>query len=60
VEIHAKPGDRVSSGAPLLTLLSDEPDRFERALAALEGAVEISDPGTSYDPPPLILDRVTA
>ncbi|MFD5318102.1 thymidine phosphorylase [Streptomyces sp. NPDC127098] len=37
VELHAKPGDRVTAGAPLLTLHTDTPERFEPALAALEG-----------------------
>ena len=38
VELHAKPGDDVRAGEPLLTLHTDEPERFERALEALEGA----------------------
>jgi thymidine phosphorylase len=41
----------------LLTLLTDEPGRFDRALAALEDAFEIS-PGASYAPAPIVLDRV--
>jgi thymidine phosphorylase len=41
IEIHAKPGDPIRKGAPLFTLHSDESSRFSRALAALEGAVEI-------------------
>jgi thymidine phosphorylase len=41
VEIHAKPGDAVRSGQPLLTLHTDTPERFERALEALDGAVEV-------------------
>ena len=46
---HARPGDQVTEGQPLLTLLTDEPDRFERALAALEGAYDIAADGSSYD-----------
>src|SRR6188508_1530962 len=38
---HARPGDAVTAGAPLFTLLTDEPARFERALASLEGGWEI-------------------
>jgi thymidine phosphorylase len=57
VELHAKPGDEVSAGQPLLTLHTDEPERFERALAALDGGVVISTEG-GYDPVPLIIDRV--
>ena len=29
-----------------MTLLTDEPDRFERALAALDGAFDISEDGS--------------
>ena len=38
----AKPGERVRAGQPLLELRADEPGRFGPALAALDGAVEIS------------------
>lgn len=41
VEIHAKPGDLIKKGAPLFTLHTDEPSRFERAKEALVGAVTI-------------------
>jgi thymidine phosphorylase len=41
VVLHAKPGDTVTEGAPLMTLHTDEPERFERALAALDGAWDI-------------------
>jgi thymidine phosphorylase len=57
VVLHAKPGDAVTEGAPLMTLHTDEPERFERALAALDGAVDV---GTSYTPGPLVIDRVAA
>lgn len=43
IEIHAKPGDAIASGAPLFTLHTDEPARFERAESALEGAVTIGE-----------------
>jgi thymidine phosphorylase len=57
VELHAKPGDTVRAGQPLLTLHAGDPARFERALDSLDGAVEI---GESYEPRPLVIDRVTA
>jgi thymidine phosphorylase len=57
VEMHAKPGDAVTEGQPLLTLHTDEPDRFERALAALDGGITV---GTSYVGPHLVIDRVGA
>ncbi|GGF40698.1 thymidine phosphorylase [Marmoricola endophyticus] len=55
VEWHARPGDEVREGEPLLTLHTDEPERFERALASLEGGYEI---GASHEPGPLVIDRV--
>ncbi len=58
VVMHAKPGDTVTAGDPLLTLHTDEPARFERALAALEGGFDVAAPGTPYDAVPLVLDRV--
>ena len=41
VVLHAKPGDPVTAGEPLLELHTDEPARIERAVAALDGAVEV-------------------
>ncbi|MFE7631441.1 thymidine phosphorylase [Kocuria sp. NPDC057446] len=41
VLLHAKPGDTVRAGQPLLTLLTDTPERFARARQALEGAAVI-------------------
>jgi thymidine phosphorylase len=58
VEWHARPGDAVRAGEPLLTLHTDEPDRFDRALASLDGGWEIAPPGSSYDATPLVLDRI--
>ena len=45
----AKPGDTVTEGQDLLRLHTDEPERFERALAALEDGVVVSPAGTPYD-----------
>ena len=44
-------------GQPLFTLHTDEPERFERALASLDGGYDIGDPAT-YVPQPLVIDRV--
>ncbi|MDO4899262.1 thymidine phosphorylase [Actinomyces sp.] len=41
VEMHAKPGDAVRAGQPLLTLHTATPERFDRARAALDGAIRI-------------------
>ncbi len=60
VEMHAKPGDTVVEGQPLLTLHTDEPDRFARAEAALDGGIEVAAEGTAYTPTPIVIDRVAA
>ncbi len=57
VRWHARVGEEVREGDPLLTLLTDEPARFERALASLEGGYEIGD-GTSFEAAPLVIARV--
>ncbi|MCW2850196.1 MAG: thymidine phosphorylase [Marmoricola sp.] len=59
VEWHARPGDLVTSGAPLLTLHTDEPERFSRALESLEGGYDVQPTGTAYEPTPIVLDRVS-
>jgi thymidine phosphorylase len=59
VVLHAKPGDSVAAGQPLLTLLSDEPDRFARARVALDGAYDIEATDESTAPRELILDRIS-
>ncbi len=55
VVLHAKPGDEVREGEPLLELHADDPARFDRALAALEGGYEI---GGHAPDTPLIIDRI--
>ena len=44
IELHAKPGDAVRAGQPLMTLWTDTPERFERALEALDGAAVVGGP----------------
>ena len=56
IDLHAQVGDAVEAGQPLLTLSTDDPVRFERALQALEGAWEIAD--SAPERPPLVVDRV--
>jgi thymidine phosphorylase len=59
IDLHAKPGDTVVEGQPLFTLGTDEPDRFARALEALEGAYRIGSPGDPVlDGGPLIAGRI--
>jgi thymidine phosphorylase len=59
VELHAKPGASVRAGEPLLTLHTDEPERFEGALADLAGAFELAPEGSRPADSPLVLDRVS-
>ncbi len=58
VEVHVRPGEPVRAGEPVLTLHTDTPERFERALEALDGGVEVAPPGTVPDLPDLVIDRV--
>jgi thymidine phosphorylase len=58
VEMHAKPGDYIAKGSPLLTLHTDEPARFERATEILNGAIEIVENG-KVDRLPLVIERIT-
>jgi thymidine phosphorylase len=55
---HARPGDQVREGEPLLTLHTDEPARFERALASLEDGYDVAPDRSSYQAQPLVIDRV--
>jgi thymidine phosphorylase len=54
---HARPGDDVHEGEPLFTLFTDDEDRFDRALEALDGGFDIGD-GTSYVAQDLVIDRI--
>ncbi|MHA7280360.1 thymidine phosphorylase [Arthrobacter sp. MDT2-2] len=57
VRMHAKPGALVRAGEPLMTLLTDTPDRFDRAREALADAVVIAPEG-SRPAQQLIIDRI--
>lgn len=58
IEMHAKPGEYIAKGSPLLTLHTDEPARFERAIEILDGAIEIIENG-KVDRLPLVIERIT-
>jgi thymidine phosphorylase len=61
VVMHAKPGDRVREGEPLLTLLSDDEGRFARAEEALAGGYDVSDADDAHQVAvDVILDRIQA
>ncbi|GAA2817731.1 thymidine phosphorylase [Nonomuraea rubra] len=58
IELHAKPGDLVRAGQPLMTLHADETSRFERALEALDGGYAVGE--AAGERLPLVIDRITA
>ena len=57
IELHAKPGDSVVAGQPLLTLGADDAARIPRALEALENAYSI---GEKAEPRSIVIERITA
>jgi len=60
VVLHAKPGDEVAAGQPLMTLLTDDPDRFARAEQSLAGAYDIDGSASAHGAArPVIRDRIT-
>ena len=61
IEIHAKPGEAITAGAPLFTLHTDTPAAFARAQESLINAVIIGDLPLSgkVDRLPLIIERIT-
>jgi thymidine phosphorylase len=59
VILHAKPGEEVVAGEPLMTLLTDEQDRFARAEESLAGAYDIAAADSApASQPAIILDRI--
>ena len=58
IEMNYKPGDYIKQGEPLLTLHTDEPARFERAIEILNGAIEIKENG-QVERLPLVIERIT-
>lgn len=58
VELHAKPGDTVTEGQPLMTLHTDTPEKFDYALKALPEAYDIAPAGTSFAPLPVVRERI--
>ncbi|MFD9477082.1 MULTISPECIES: thymidine phosphorylase [Streptomyces] len=58
VELHAKPGDMVTAGQPLMTLHTDTPEKFDYALASLAGTYDIATAGTAFSATPIVLDRI--
>ena len=57
IMLHAKPGDTVAAGQPVMTLLTDDEATIPRALEALSGVFTID--GPPQDRLPLIVERIT-
>ena len=60
VEMHAKPGDLVRAGDPLLTLHSDDEERFARAIEALDGGYDIAAHEAAFTARPLVIETLGA
>jgi thymidine phosphorylase len=58
IEIHAKPGDLVVKDQTVLTLHTDEPDRFNRAIEALTGGYQIGGKDDEVKRLPLVVERI--
>ncbi|MCX4447249.1 thymidine phosphorylase [Streptomyces sp. NBC_01789] len=58
IEIHAKPGDVITDGQPLLTLHTDTPEKFDYALKALPDAYDIEPSGTPFTATPVVRERI--
>ena len=57
VRIHRRPGEPVAAGEQLFTLYTDTPERFDAAMAELEGGWSVGE--TAPPDRPLIIDRIT-
>ena len=60
VVLHAKPGDLIQQGQPLLTLQTDDEERFARAVEALADGYDIAPAAREFTMPPLVIDTVGA
>ena len=58
IEMHAKPGAVLRAGDPLMTLHTDTPERFGRAIESLAGSYFIAPEGSRPDLLPLVIERV--
>ena len=58
VVLHAKVGDRVERGQPLLTIHANDAQRLDHARRLLETGIELAE--APVQTPPLILQRVSA
>ena len=56
LRIHRRPGEPVAAGEALFTLYTETPERFDGAMAEMEGGWSVGD--TAPDIGPLIIDRI--
>ena len=60
IQLHAKPGQEIQAGAPLLTMFTDEEGRFEVAQQALDEApITIGSKSELVEQLPLIIERIS-
>jgi thymidine phosphorylase len=60
IQLHAKPGQEIQAGAPLLTMYTDEEGRFEVAQQALDEApITIGSKSELVEQLPLIIERIS-
>jgi len=60
IALHAKPGQEIQAGQPLLTMFTDEEGRFEVAQQALDEApITIGSPEQRIEQLPLIIERIS-
>ena len=50
MRIHRRPGEPVAAGEPLFTLYTDTPERFDAAMAELDGGWSVGDDGAARAP----------
>lgn len=55
IRLHAKPGDTITAGQPLLSLYTETPDRIEPAVQILEHAIDTT---RTFTAPELIIDVI--
>jgi thymidine phosphorylase len=58
IEIHVKPGDLVAKDQTIMTLHTDETDRFDRAIEALTGGYQIGGKDDEVKRLPLVIERI--
>lgn len=56
IQLHAQLGDSVTKGQPLMTLFTDTPEKFDRAIESAVSGIEI---GSSAPARKLILDKIS-